>query len=158
MERDIFFVQIGGFDHHKSLTNSLAGRFWEVNHGIQKFVTEMKAQNMFESVVMMTHSDFARTLTPNSGAGSDHAWGGNYVIIGGGIQGGQIFNSFPSSLLPGGAQDAGRGRLIPHHPFENFMLPIAQWMGLEASQYAQVFPNMGNFNSSHFIGQTSLFK
>lgn len=55
----------------------------------------------------MTHSDFARTLTPNSlglgvchvqtefcsvvmlrcpvagGEGTDHAWGGNYVMLGG---------------------------------------------------------------------------
>ena len=55
-------------------------------------------------------------------------------------------------------QDAGRGRLIPKFPFENFMLPIAQWMGLEESHFQQVFPNLGNFNSSSFIDQTSLFK
>lgn len=34
----------------------------------------------------------------NSGSGPDRASGGNYVVIGGGIQGG---NSFPDSLLPG---------------------------------------------------------
>ena len=129
-----------------------------MNHGFKKFVAEMKAQNLFESVVMVTHSDFARTLTPNSGAGTDHAWAGNYVVAGGGIKGGKIFNSFPKSLLPGAEQDAGRGRLIPKFPFENFMLPIAQWMGLEESQFQQVFPNVGNFNSSSFIDKTNLFK
>ncbi|CAE6922516.1 unnamed protein product [Symbiodinium natans] len=157
VERDLFFVQIGGFDNHQSVERNLANRFDEVDHGFKRFVAEMKAQNMFDKVVMATHSDFARTLTPNSGAGSDHAWGGNYVIVGGGIQGGKVFNDFPASLLPGGAQDAGRGRLIPKYPFENMMLPIAQWMGLEADQESEVFPNLKNFNSSHFISQSALF-
>lgn len=44
---------------------------------------------------MVTHSDFARTLTPNSNSGSDHAWAGNYMVVGGGVKGGEIFNEFP---------------------------------------------------------------
>ena len=106
VERDLFFVQLGGFDNHRDVSRELARRFDDVNHAFKKFVTELKAQNMFESVVMMTHSDFARTLTPNSGSGTDHAWAGNYVVAGGGIKGGKIFNSFPQSLLPG-AEQAG---------------------------------------------------
>lgn len=157
VERDLFFVQLGGFDNHRDVGRELPRRFDSVNHGFKKFVAEMKAQNLFESVVMVTHSDFARTLTPNSGAGTDHAWAGNYVVAGGGIKGGKIFNSFPKSLLPGAEQDAGRGRLIPKFPFENFMLPIAQRMGLEESQFQQVFPNVGNFNSSSFIDKVNLF-
>jgi len=158
VERDVFFVQMGGFDNHRSVGVELGRRFDTVNNAFKKFVTEMKAQGMFESVVMVTHSDFGRTLTPNSGSGTDHAWAGNYVIAGGGIKGGKIFNSFPKSLLPGAEQDAGRGRLIPKFPFENFMLPIAQWMGLEQAQFSNVFPNIGNFNSSVLIDQSDLFK
>ena len=149
---------MGGFDNHRSVGVELGRRFDTVNNAFKKFVTEMKAQGMFESVVMVTHSDFGRTLTPNSGSGTDHAWAGNYVIAGGGIKGGKIFNSFPKSLLPGAEQDAGRGRLIPKFPFENFMLPIAQWMGLEQAQLSNVFPNIGNFNSSVLIDQADLFK
>ncbi|MEM6456885.1 MAG: DUF1501 domain-containing protein, partial [Acidobacteriota bacterium] len=42
-------------------------------------VGEIGAQ---QDVVTFTASDFARTLTSN-GQGSDHAWGGNHIIMGG---------------------------------------------------------------------------
>eukprot|EP00438_Fugacium_kawagutii_P006291 Skav217362 [mRNA] locus=scaffold3931:54691:56983:- [translate_table: standard] len=158
VDRDLFFVQMGGFDNHEKVGSELPKLFDSLNHGFYRFMTELKAQNLFDSVVMVTHSDFARTLTPNSNSGTDHAWAGNYVIAGGSINGGKIFNEFPRSLLPGGEQDVGRGRLIPKFPFENFMLPIAKWMGLEEGQFQKVFPNIGNFNSSSFIDQTALFK
>ena len=158
VERDLFFVQLGGFDTHSSVATNLRRRFEEVDHGFKRFVAELKAQGIFDSTVMVTHSDFARTLTPNSGQGSDHAWGGNYIVAGGAVQGGNIFNSFPKSFLPGAEQDAGRGRLIPKHPWENFMRPVAEWVGLDASQLSEVFPNIGNFDSSHFIDKASLFK
>lgn len=37
------------------------------------------------------------------------------------------------------------------------MMPVAEWMGLEAAQAGQVFPNIGNFNSSVLISRTKLF-
>jgi len=158
-ERDFFFVEIGGFDTHRSVARELSRRFQDVNKALTTFVNELKAQQIFESTVLITHSDFGRTLTPNSGAGTDHAWAGNHIIIGGGINGGKIFNEFPSSLLGGSQQDAGRGRIIPQYPWESVMLPIGQWMGLDASQYSEVFPNIANFNmSKHIIGRNQLFK
>ena len=36
---------------------------------LAEFVAELKGQNIYDSVVIVTHSDFARTLTPNSGLG-----------------------------------------------------------------------------------------
>jgi len=111
---------------------------------------------MFESTVVVTQSDFGRTLSSN-GAGTDHAWAGNHFVLGGGINGGRVFNDFPKSLLPGNEQDIGRGRLIPKYPWESMMLPIASWMGLEESQQDGAFPNLKYFNSSHIITQGSLF-
>ena len=39
-----------------------------------------------ECVTSFTISDFARTLTSN-GNGTDHAWGGNALVVGGGVKG-----------------------------------------------------------------------
>jgi len=119
-------------------------------------VAELKAQGIFNNVVLMTESDFGRTLTSNGG-GSDHGWAGNHLILGGSIRGGNIFNEYPESLVEGNAQDAGRGRLIPKYPWESIMAPIAEWMGLERSRKAAVFPNIGNFNVSHIVSLDSLF-
>ena len=55
---------------------SQSPRFGEVNYALEEFVAELKAQGTFDDVVIVTHSDFARTLTPNSNAGTDHGWSG----------------------------------------------------------------------------------
>ena len=97
----------------------------------------------------MTHSDFARTLTPNSNAGTDHGWSSIQFAMGGAVKGGLV-NAYPR-LAEGSEMDAGRGRLIPRYPLEGMMLPVAEWMGMEQAQATQVFPNLGNFNSSHLL-------
>jgi len=155
-ERDVFFVAQGGWDTHSNIKNALHDNFEEVDDAIAGFVAELKAQGIFNNVVLMTESDFGRTLTSNGG-GSDHGWAGNHLILGGSIRGGKIFNEYPESLIEGNAQDAGRGRLIPKYPWESVMVPIAEWMGLERSRKAAVFPNIDNFNVSHIVSLDSLF-
>lgn len=154
-ERDLFFVQMGGFDTHADQTARLTENFQQINDALEDFVSELTAQDIFDSVVLVTHSDFGRTLTSN-GAGTDHGWGGNHVVVGGGINGGRIFNEFLGSYLPESEYDAGRGRIIPKYPWESVMVPVAEWMGV--SEIAKVFPNLGNFNSTHIIDRVDLFK
>jgi len=157
-ERDLFFVDLGGFDTHSDVNEVLAEKFQEIDGAISGFVAELEAQNVFDSVVLTTASDFGRTLTSN-GVGTDHAWAGNHIVIGGGINGGRVYNDFPSSLLQGNEQDAGRGRLIPKYPWESVIVPVAEWLGVQTSQRSAVFPNLGNFNlSRHIIATTSLFR
>jgi uncharacterized protein (DUF1501 family) len=38
--------------------------------------------NVWNNVTLIQTSDFARTLNPNGGDGTDHAWGGNYMMMG----------------------------------------------------------------------------
>jgi len=155
-ERDLFFVQLGGFDTHSGQTDRLSESFAEIDGALRDFVGELTQQGVFDDVVIVTHSDFGRTLTSN-GAGTDHGWGGNHIVIGGGIHGGQIFNKFLQTYMPESEYDAGRGRVIPQHPWESVMVPIAEWMGVE--ELEAVFPNLPNFNrSTHIISRESLFK
>jgi len=150
-ERDFFFVGFGGFDMHTNLEMNLFNRFGTINQGITAFVNEMRAQGIWNDVVLATQSDFARTLDPNSNRGTDHAWAGQHFVISGGLKGGRIYNDFPESLASGNRADVGRGRLIPKYPYESFMVPIAKWLGVEDSQLRNVFPNLPNFNSSLII-------
>jgi uncharacterized protein (DUF1501 family) len=156
-ERDLFFVEVGGWDMHSDLKDKLKTKFTEVDDAIRGFVDELQQQKIFDSVVIATESDFGRTLTSNGG-GSDHGWAGQHIMLGGSIKGGKVFNEFPTSLVEGNDQDAGRGRLIPKFPWESMMVPIADWMGLNASLRASVFPNLGNFDASHIIETNALFK
>mmetsp|Transcript_74388 Transcript_74388/g.155079 ORF Transcript_74388/g.155079 Transcript_74388/m.155079 type:complete len:296 (-) Transcript_74388:60-947(-) len=150
-ERDFFYVSVGGWDMHSGLINGMEQKLKHVDDALKLFVEELKAQGTWKDVVLTTMSDFGRTLMSN-GAGSDHAWAGNHLVMGGSIKGGVVYNDFPESMLIGSDVDLGRGRLIPKYPYESVFVPIAKWMGVEEGQMAKVFPNMHNFNGTkHFI-------
>ena len=38
------------------------------------------------------------------------------------------------------------------YPWESMMVPIAEWMGMDASKKSFVFPNLANFDASHVNG------
>merc|ERR1712072_1065257 len=82
VERDLFYVNIGGFDAHSLSAEVLEEKFEAIDAALENFVGELKAQGIFDSVVIASESDFGRTLSTN-GAGTDHAWAGNHFVIGG---------------------------------------------------------------------------
>merc|ERR1712113_720534 len=124
---------------------------------LRQFVGELEAQSIFDSIVLATQSEFGRTLSSN-GKGTDHGWAGNHFVLGGSVKGGRVFNDFPVSLLEGNDQDIGKGRMVPKYPWENVIVPVAEWMGLDSSQESAVFPNIANFNrSEHIISTHVLF-
>ena len=88
-KRDLFFVEIGGFDSHSNAFETLEDRFPEINAALDSFVQEMKLQGVWQNVTIVTASEFARTLTSN-GAGTDHGWAGHMYMMGGSIKGGRI--------------------------------------------------------------------
>lgn len=112
-ERDSFYVELGGFDTHSDVRDVLNVKLDEVNRCLGAFVDEMKRKGTWENVAIVTLSDFGRTLTSN-GRGTDHAWGGNQMILGGSVRGGQIFGKYPTDFEP---LNVGRGRLIPTTPY-----------------------------------------
>lgn len=154
-ERDLFFVAIGGFDTHSDLFETVDTKFEQIDGALEQFVSELKAQGVFQDAIVATGSDFGRTLTSN-GKGTDHGWAGNHLVLGGTVNGGRVYNDFPASLL-NSEQDAGRGRLIPKYPFESVMVPVAEWLGVGQPNKAAVFPNLANFNSTHIIPLQTLF-
>ena len=87
-KRAIFYVTDGGYDTHDSVDESLINNFSRINGAIDAFVKELKVLNLWESTVVVQFSEFARTLNPNTGDGSDHAWGGNHFMFGGSIKNG----------------------------------------------------------------------
>merc|ERR1719223_987144 len=101
-DRDVYYVEIGGFDTHDNIEERLEERADIVNGALQSFTEEMEAQGSWDDMTVVVLSEFARTLAGNTGAGSDHAWGGNYFITGGEVDGGKILGSFPDVLSDDG--------------------------------------------------------
>jgi uncharacterized protein (DUF1501 family) len=73
-DADVFFLQTGGWDTHSDVEDNLNRLFGDVEASFKAFTDEMKTKGRWKSVTVIETSDFARTLAPNSGHGSDHAW------------------------------------------------------------------------------------
>uniref|UniRef100_A0A7R9ZFB4 DUF1501 domain-containing protein n=1 Tax=Pseudictyota dubia TaxID=2749911 RepID=A0A7R9ZFB4_9STRA len=147
VDRDFFYVQMGGYDTHSEVLANLQNRFVELDGAIGAFSNELKAQGVWDDVVVVEVSDFARTLTPNSGKGTDHAWGGNYFMLGGGLKGGQILGKYPEHITSDAPLNVGRGRIIPTTSWDHLWNGVAEWVGVDLAQDAlEVCPNGGNFN------------
>ena len=146
MDRQIFFVQRGGWDHHNEVLLSQENLFTEINDAIESFWNKLGTLGLQNDVVLFTASDFGRTLTSN-GAGSDHAWGGNGFMIGGNVNGGDIYGHYPE-LATGNSLDIGRGRLLPTTSVDEYCAELASWFGVQSSELGTIFPNADNFFDS----------
>jgi uncharacterized protein (DUF1501 family) len=98
-------------------------------------------------VTSFTMSDFSRTFQPNSNTGSDHAWGSHHIVMGGAVNGGKMYGTFPTlTLALAGPDDSGsNGRWVPSTASSQYAATLAQWFGVPANQLGTVFPYIGNF-------------
>jgi uncharacterized protein (DUF1501 family) len=133
-DREVFFVQLNYWDHHSDLKNMLASQFQQLNGALTSFYEELKIIGYWNNVTVVITSDFARTLTINTGFGTDHAWGGSYFVTGGSVKGGVIHGNYPADITENGPDSLGRGRLIPTLSFESMLNPIWQWLGIDTAQ------------------------
>lgn len=150
--RQIFFASIGGFDTHQDQLDAQVNLIGELSGALKAFSDTLIALGVNDNVVTVTHSDFTRTLTPNGSdpatAGSDHGWGGHQLVLGGPVNGGQVYGSFPSLKL-GQDLDAGssnRGRWIPTTAVDQYAAVSAKWLGVSNGTLPTIFPNLGRFN------------
>ncbi len=145
VRRQTFFILFGGWDHHDEVLNAQTNMLPWVSKGLSEFHGALTELGMLNDVVTFTASDFGRTLTSN-GQGSDHAWGGNHMIMGGPVVGGDIYGAFPQ-LYVDNDLDTGRGRLIPTTSCDEYFAELALWLGVAPSELTTVLPNIGRFYS-----------
>jgi uncharacterized protein (DUF1501 family) len=154
--RQIFFCQVGGYDTHQTLLTSHANLVAELSTGLRAFHDALQALGVWDNVLTFTASDFNRTFTPNSTdparAGSDHAWGGHTIVMGGAVRGGDLYGHFPALRIgsASGSIDAGggnRGRWIPDVSVDQYAAVLTQWMGAGNSELEAIFPNLPRFDN-----------
>ncbi len=71
-DRDIFYVELPGFDTHADFNRRFGILLQSVNLGIQEFRNAMIDEGLWDSVTVVMVSEFGRTLKENTGGGSDH--------------------------------------------------------------------------------------
>lgn len=143
--RQTFFVTLGGWDHHDGLLAKQEAQFPDLSQCVKAFYDATVELGVSRDVVSYTVSDFGRTLSSN-GRGSDHAWGGNLFACGGSVAGGDVFGSYPDTLLDNPDLDVGRGRLIPTTSTDQHASEIAHWFGVpDDGTMEDILPNVRNF-------------
>ena len=143
--RQIFFTTFGGWDHHDEVLISQQGMLPVLDGAIGALYGALTDLGLQDQVAICTISDFGRTLTSN-GQGSDHAWGGNNMIIGGAVNGGTILGEYPELSLDHPRNLDERGRMIPKVSVDEFYAELALWFGVSPNDLSYVLPNIGNFN------------
>ena len=144
MSRQIFFVQLGGFDTHDNQNIEQPVLLGDVSRSLKSFYDAMGEINIQDSVTAYTSSDFGRTLTSN-GDGADHGWGGVHLAVGGATNGGQIYGQYPSLAL-GSEHELGRGRFVPTTSSDQYAATLANWFGVNNQNLATVAPCINNFS------------
>jgi len=144
-KRQVFFVTHGGYDTHGELLNTHNALMKDVNDSLSAFWNALGELNLRDEVTTFQCSDFGRTLRSN-GQGTDHAWGGNVMVMGGKVDGGKMYGQYPSSLSLGVGLDVGsNGRMLPTTSCDEYFCELLRWYGISAADMTAVLPNIANF-------------
>ncbi len=143
MKRQIFYITFGGWDHHDEILENQYGMLSVLSDALGEFQGALDELAVADCVTTFSISEFGRTLTSN-GNGTDHAWGGNVMVMGGPVNGGRIYGDYPT-LAENTSLDLGYGTLLPTLSTDQYFAELALWFGVSQSELGTIFPNLQNF-------------
>jgi uncharacterized protein (DUF1501 family) len=92
---EIGFAETGGWDTHVNQGASrgqLANLLRDFSNSIAAFVTDLG--NKMDDVVILTMSEFGRTVRENGNRGTDHGHANAIFVVGGGVKGGKVYGDW----------------------------------------------------------------
>ncbi len=143
-KRQIFFVELGGFDNHDELINNHGNLMGILDNAFSEFYAATEEMGISDCITTYTISDFSRTLTSN-GNGTDHAWGGNAMVMGGAVKGKNMYGDYPILDLGSDVNLDNRGILMPTTGADEYFAELALWFGISPNDLSLILPNIGNF-------------
>ncbi len=93
---EVAFAESGNWDHHANeggATGQIANRLDDFGRGIAALARDLG--DRMQDVVILTMSEFGRTVAENGNRGTDHGHGNAMMVIGGAVQGGRIYGRWP---------------------------------------------------------------
>lgn len=144
--RQIFFCSQGGYDTHGNQLAQQVTLYGNLAAALAAFDQAMSTLNLQTSVTTFTESDFGRTFQPNGNAGTDHGWGSHALVMGGAVNGGAVYGTYPTLALGGPDDSTGRGTWVPSTSVDQYLGAIAKWFGVTSqADLDYVFPNLKAF-------------
>jgi uncharacterized protein (DUF1501 family) len=93
---EIAFTDVGGWDTHVNQGNArgqLANLLQQFSSGLAALYQDL-GQRM-DDVVVLTMSEFGRTVRENGNRGTDHGHANAMFVMGNGVRGGQVYGKWP---------------------------------------------------------------
>jgi uncharacterized protein (DUF1501 family) len=147
VNRQVFFVTMGGYDHHDNLITGHNTLLGQLDFAMDAFYQATLDMGIADKVTLFTASDFGRTLSSN-GDGSDHGWGGHHFVLGGSVKGGRHYGVAPAVSTTGNGQ-VGQGRQLPTTSVDQYGATLSSWLGASTGEMSTLFPNIGNFSGTN---------
>ncbi len=86
-------VDIGGWDTHNDQVPILSGLAQDYANSIAAFYTDMG--DYMGNISVVTITEFGRRATENGSGGTDHGSGNVAFVMGGGVNGGEVYSNWP---------------------------------------------------------------
>ncbi len=131
----VYYLSLGSFDTHVNQENQQKRLFTELNDAISAFVKDLKDNNRFQDVMIMTFSEFGRRVAQNASGGTDHGTANNMFFIGGALKQKGLINAMPD------LNDLNEGDLVHNVDFKNvYATVLRKWLdaddkGILGKQY-----------------------
>ncbi len=92
-------IDFGGWDTHENSGNNGTGyyvdRLGTLSAAVGAFFDDLSSAGKDDKVVLATQTDFGRRVRENGNYGTDHGTAQVMMMVGGSLNGGQIFGTFP---------------------------------------------------------------
>ena len=95
-ETRVYYVSHGSFDTHAVQKDRQRVLLEQLDEALASLVADLKSNNRFDEVVIMTFCEFGRRVSQNAGNGTDHGAAGNMFLIGGSLKKAGLYNDMPS--------------------------------------------------------------
>lgn len=147
---EIAAVDLGGWDHHDQETDVLGDLCSNLSDSLAAFHTDMGAE--MADVTLLTMTEFGRRVAENASEGTDHGHGSVMFLLGGGVNGGQVFSDWPG-LSPA---DLNRGDLEVSTDFRSVLGEALLKRVNPAEDLGFVFPGYdGLVDNGLFVARAS---
>lgn len=122
----VYYVSLGSFDTHVNQQAQQQRLFTEMSDAVKAFVADLKNNNRFRDVLLMSFSEFGRRVSQNASGGTDHGTANNMFLVSGGLKQKGLINAMPD------LDDLNEGDLKYKVDFKNvYATVLNKWLGAD---------------------------
>lgn len=139
---EIAFAESNQWDHHANeggANGQIANRLDDFASGLAALAQDL-GDRMADTIIL-TMSEFGRTVAENGNRGTDHGHGNAMLVIGGNVKGGEVYGQWPG--LRTEDRYEGRDLAVTTDFRDVFGEVVMRHLGANEATAARVFPGYG---------------